>query len=82
MIHDLYYPLLLGVLVFCQFSINKTVATPGYYVHVICTPYISLLYSKTRVLRGKHFYYDIIEPPHGKTNNLPMRKQRHRSASR
>ena len=24
----------------------------------------------------------ILEPPHGKTNNLHMRKQRHRSASR
>ena len=28
------------------------------------------------------FTYQIIEPPHEKTNNLHMRKQRRRSASR
>ena len=32
-------------------------------------------YSRSRLLS------DIFEPPHGKTNNLHMRKQRRRSAS-
>ena len=42
-------------------------------------------FSNARIsfaLMPAHTFFEIYEPPHGKTNNLHLRKQRRRSASR
>ena len=46
-----------------------------YDYHIVTT-------RKAALILGFEGHQKLFEPPHGKTNNLHRRKQRHRSASR